>query len=170
MERLGATLGVQPAELIADPPTVLTVYSRGNIDDGGLVDPIFDYEDAAIEDNAVPFDIEIGTVGSERTAWYFVSTENFYPFFRIGDLVRFTYRDNQSHEEYFGRLCLLHLDTNDKRVVIGVPNRGSDPGHFDIQIIGGAPLRNAPVKEIAVASMALFDPNVIRDEDGYPSP
>jgi DNA-binding XRE family transcriptional regulator len=171
MGRLATALGVEPAELLSDSPAVRTIYISGAIRDKGIVQESLNPEGPQDdEDISIPFDVQIGAVEPDRTVWYFVTTGMFYPYFHLGDAVRFSYQLVRNLEDAVGRLCLLELDAEPPRKVVGVLARGRDQELFEIQIPGSEPIQGVRIKEAAPATMALFAPQFITDESGYPLP
>ena len=176
MERLAAVFGVHPTEILADPPLFRTVYVRGGILDASNVlsyNIFVDKKEESVEHEGaddMTFSVQFGAPESDRTVWYIVESEAFYPFIRAGDFVRFTYPAFYDAEMFVGRICLIDVDVEDRGRLIGVPTRGSSNDLFNIQIFGKDLISNARVKEIAYMSMLISNPDIDTYEDGEPKP
>jgi transcriptional regulator with XRE-family HTH domain len=168
MDRLAHALGVEPAELISDSPIVRTLYISGLISEHCRVHDQVIGDEVSEEDKAIAYDMQLGVSEPERTVWYFIETGALYPYFQIGDVIRFTYQIEHDPDSVVGRLCLIELDAPAQEKIVGVLARGRTPGTFDIQVPGNPPIESARIKEAAPASMALFAPQFLPDEDGVP--
>lgn len=177
MERLGAALGVHPTEILSDPPTYRTVYVGGGIIDATTISPA----DIIVDDDVhkhesgdeaifVPYSLQFGAPEPDRTVWYIVDSEMFYPFIRMGDFVRFTYPAVYERDLFLGRICLVNMDHGKIKKLIGVPTNGSSRDKFNLQIFGKEIISDATINDIAYMSMVISNPDADMDEDGYPKP
>ncbi|MFE1601583.1 helix-turn-helix domain-containing protein [Methylobacterium sp. ID0610] len=172
MKRLADALGVEPAELIADAPLTRTVYVSGNLNDKGIADNL-----TLENDQPMPFQIALGAKEPDRTVWYFVNTDAYYPIMSNGDLIRFTYPAFNHPSTYLHKLCLVEIqesgdrdDVPKTKKIVGVLSPSQLSGRYDVQIAGAAPLRGVVVVDAAPASMIVLSPAHVQDEDGYPLP
>jgi transcriptional regulator with XRE-family HTH domain len=174
MERLGKALGVHPTEVLSDPPMFRTVYVCGGIKDATT---IHSYHIIADDDTTefksrdeIPFSVQFGAPEPDRTIWYVVDSEIFYPIIREGDLVRFTYPALREMHLFIGRLCLIDLNHAKPTRLLGVPTRGSSSDLFDIQVFGKHMINDTEIDDIAFMSMVISNPDMDTYENGEPKP
>lgn len=174
MERLGKVFDVHPTEILSDPPLHRTIYVAGGIKDATTMNNynfVADSDSPSFEfDSSVQFSVQFGTPQPDRTAWYLIDTEVFYPIIRDGDFVRFTYPAEFNLYLFIGRICLIEPNDDRKVRLIGVPTRGSSEGLFDIQVYGKDMLIDQKIEEMAYMSMVISNPDVDTYEDGEPKP
>lgn len=166
MERLAQALGVEPAELISDAPLVRTVYVNGHLNDKGIVASDLEVEDSI----GLAYQLQLGVDEPDKTEWYFVNSDAYYPVLSNGDLIRFTYTYPFVADSCIGKLCLVTIKDRSHAKMVGVLNNSGTPGLYDLHVVGGAPLRRVAIENLAVASLAVLGPIPILDEDGMPMP
>lgn len=168
MVRIAEALEIRPEDLISDSSLVRAVYMSGHLDDRGRV-KLLRRHGETVEIGSRQYDVQIGSESSEASIWLLIETDAYYPLIHSGDIVRFTFIEIKKLEKCIGRLCFIETDGEKLDRFVGIVSRGNESGTIDVQSPGASPLQGVVPANIAIASMALFEPRFVDGENDQTS-
>ena len=160
--KLAEALGVDVHELMSiDVSKVINI--DGLVIDRGRIKAWADYGSGPIPTFRVFTDI----FEQENDEWLIIDTDDLYPTFQRGDLIRVTDVPIGDIKAMVNRLCFVEIKNAEPRFVLGVLTPGGAPGTHTMRPVQGAPIVDVEIERVSRVNMAIFMPTAGGRESYY---